>query len=128
MLVTDATPIAVKKMVGDAVRRCRWRNVAEAHPSLHKGCNFEPIFKLLGSKRNDGEWNAMLRGMLKSVVANRQFPQSRCYQAGWVQHPKCIFCLHAEVSGEKVVATLSSKRELAAGMAETRRERLEPLV
>ena len=97
-------------MIEAAVRRWRWRNVAEAHPSLHEGCNFEPIFKLLGSRRKDSEWNATLRGMLKSVVANRQFPQSRCYQAGWVQHSKCICCLHAEVSGEKMMATMSSER------------------
>ena len=80
----------------------------EAHPSLHEGCNFEPIYKLLNSKKNDSEWNATLMGMLRSIVANRQFPQSRCYQAAWVQHPKCIFCLHAEVSGQKLVATLGS--------------------
>lgn len=55
-------PIVVKRMVEAAVRRWRWRNVAEAHPSLHNGCNFEPIFKLLNSKRNDAEWNAALGG------------------------------------------------------------------
>ena len=105
-------PIVVKKMVEAAVRRWRWRNVAEAHPSLHKGCNFEPIFKLIGSKRNDEGWNPFLRGMLKSVVANRQFPQSRCHQAGWVQHPKCIFCLHTEVTGEQLHAKLCKERSV----------------
>lgn len=114
-------------MVEAAVRRWRWRNAAEAHPSLHKGCNFERISKLLGSKRNDGEWNAMLMGMLNSVVANMQFPQSRCYQAGWVQHPKCIFCLHAEVSGEQIVATLSSERA-GGGKGGDTQKAMEPMV
>ena len=102
------SPIVVKRMIEAAVRRWRWRNVAEAHPCLHEGCIFEPIYKLLNSKRNDSEWNATLRGMLRSIVANRQFPQSRCFQAGWVQHPKWIFCLHAELSGQRLVATMGS--------------------
>ena len=46
-----------------------------SHPSLHgTGCDFDPIFKLLASKQNDAEWNPKLRAMLKSVIANRQFP------------------------------------------------------
>ena len=67
-------PVVVKRKIEDAVRRWRWRNVARSHPSLQEGCNFEPIFKLLGSKKNDSDWNAPLRGMLRSVVTNREVP------------------------------------------------------
>ena len=49
-------PVVIKRAVEAAVRRWRWRNLAEKHPSLHKvGCSFAPILKLLSSKQNDDE-------------------------------------------------------------------------
>jgi hypothetical protein len=109
-------PIVVKREVEEAVQRWRWRNVGTAHPSLHGvGCDFEPIFKLLNSKRNDATWNPELRSMLKSVVANRQFTQSRCFQCGWVKHPKCLFCLHAAAGGTPVSAKITTKQSKADG-------------
>ena len=56
-----------------------------------------------------------LRAMLKSVVANWQFLRARCHQTGWVQHPKCIFCLEAEVTGKPCVARLAKQRGAAKG-------------
>ena len=81
--------------------------MAAAHPALPAdGANFEPLLKLINSKRNNLGWNPALRGALKSVVANRQYTQLRCYQVGWVKHPKCIFCLHSDVSGKQLVACM----------------------
>ena len=78
-----------------------------AHPALPAdGANFEPALKLINPKRNDSEWNPALRGALKSVVANRQHTQLRCFQAGWVKHPKRISCLHSDVSGKQLVACM----------------------
>ena len=71
-------PIIVKRMVEAAVRRWRWRNVVAEHPSLNDGGAFCPVLKLLTLKRNDAEWNLELRGMLRSVVTNRQF-RSGCF-------------------------------------------------
>ena len=81
--------------------------MAELHPSLKQsGCSFDPILKLLGSSRSDDGWNNKLRASLGSVIANRQYPQTRCFQAGWVSHPKCIFCLHSTVSGTQLMAMM----------------------
>ena len=99
--------------------------MAKAHPSLHGiGCEFDPIFKLLASKQNDGDWNSKLRAMLRSVIANRQSPHARCHQAGWVEHAKCIFCLHGEVTGEPMVAKMpdTDKQHHAAVSGATARD------
>ena len=57
--------------------------MAEIHASLKQpGCSFNPVLKLLGSKRNDDGWNNRLRASLSSVASNRQYPQARCFQAG----------------------------------------------
>ena len=62
--------------------------------------------------------------MLRSVVTNRQFPQCRCFQAGWVERSKCIFCLHAAVSGEVVDASSTAKqRDEAEGRQHRGREK-----
>jgi hypothetical protein len=36
-----------------------------------------------------------MRGALRSAIANRQWPQQRCFKAGFAVHPKCIFCVYA---------------------------------
>eukprot|EP00973_Karenia_brevis_P016117 2203581-Karenia_brevis.AAC.1 len=52
-----------------------------------------PVWSLLNSTQNDEEWNAPLRGALRSVLAGRQWPQQRCFAAGWTSHNRCLFCL-----------------------------------
>ena len=69
-------------------------------PQLKKGGSgvgalMEPVAKLLKSKENDENWNPALRGILKSAIAGRQYPQARAYAAGWATHNKCLFCLHS---------------------------------
>ena len=101
------TPKAVEVEVDEAVRRWRWRNVAEKHASLPPaGANFDPLHKLMNSKKKNAEWGPAYIGELKSVVANRQFPQLRCFSAGWTQHGRCIFCLHEKVTGCRVKTTM----------------------
>ena len=96
-------PIVVKRLVAHSVRNWRWRNIAAAHPSLPKqGANVGPVYKLLNSKRCDDEWNPRFIGALKSVLANRQYTQQRCMAAGWVDHGRCLFCLHAAVTGTTI--------------------------
>ena len=53
----------------------------------------KPIWLLLMSKENSSVWNASLRGSLKSVVTNRQWPQARCFCTSWSTHSSCLFCL-----------------------------------
>ena len=92
-------PVVVARLMEVVVRKWRWSNFAMAHASIRGvGCTFDPILKLLGAKRSDEGWNGELRASLGSVVTNRRYPQCRCFQAGWVEHSKCIFCLHHEVS------------------------------
>ena len=62
--LTIDPPVMVSRLMEAAVRRWRWKNVADAHPSLKSGCAFDPVLKLLNSKRADDRWNAMLRASL----------------------------------------------------------------
>ena len=44
-------PVVVTRLVDDAVRRWKWKNVAAQHPSLpQEGVNIRPIFKLINSE------------------------------------------------------------------------------
>ena len=70
------TPVVIARQTEAAVRRCRWRNLATAHPTLTEGgANFDPIYKLLNARTNNEHWNPMLAGALQSVLANRQYTQ-----------------------------------------------------
>jgi hypothetical protein len=122
-------PIVVARLMEAAVRRWRWRNVAEAHPSLKKhGCTFDPVLKLLNSKRTDDGWNVVLRASLGSIVPNRQYPQERCYRAGWVEHPKCIFCLHSKVACVAHVAAMPERLAAEDSQNQQQQKRQRPLV
>ena len=89
------SPAAVIREVKAAVIRWRWRNVEVLLPRLARGGSgagalMAPIWQLLRSKQNDEEWNATLRGGLRSVLANRQYPQVRVMAAGWAVHDRCV--------------------------------------
>ena len=69
-----------------------------------------PIWQLLKSRQNDENWNPSLRGGLRSVLANRQYPQVRAFAAGWATHNKCFFCFHQLADlGARTVRRTSSK-------------------
>ena len=104
-------PIVVKRLVARSVRSWRWRTSLRPTPrSRSRGMNFGPIYKLLNSKRRGDEWNPRFIGALKSVLANRQYTQQRCMAAGWVEHGRCLFCLHAAVTGTTIEAKLQAYR------------------
>ena len=104
-IILDLTldpPAVVEQQVRLAVVRWRWRNVEAVIPELAangsgRGAMMQPIWTLLKSRREDMEWNASLRSGLASLLAGRQFPQTRCFAAGWVTHNKCTACLQAIV-------------------------------
>ena len=65
-------PTVVARQMDEAVRRWRWRTIAEKHASLPpEGANFDPLYKLINSKKNDQNGGPAFVGELKSVVANR---------------------------------------------------------
>ena len=104
-----------------------------AHPALPAdGANFDPIYKLLRSKSRGVDWNPVLIGALKSITANRQYPQHRCYQAGWVVQFRCLFCLHTAVSGQQLVAsmpevaTISSSDNSSSSASNQCQHRMDP--
>ena len=93
-------PVIVARECDESVRRWRWRSIENVHHSLDSGgaglgATMGPIWKLLRSRENSSSWNPGLRGALRSAIANRQWPQERCFKAGFVAHPKCIFCVYA---------------------------------
>jgi hypothetical protein len=92
-------PAAVAKEVKAAVRRWRWRTVEGSHHSLFsggagRGATMDPLWKLLRSNERSEDWNPSLRGALRSAIAGRQWPQARCFRAGFAVHPKCLFCVY----------------------------------
>ena len=95
-------PKAVEMEVDEAVRRWRWRRIVKHDGDVDadiagRGAFMEPIWKLLRSRQNDDEWNPVLRGSLRSALANRQYPQCRVKAAGWSVHDKCLFCLNSNI-------------------------------
>jgi hypothetical protein len=88
-------PVVVVRAVYDAVRRWRWRAIEDAHHSLSsagagQGAVIAPIWKLLNSREKTPAWNQSLRGVLKSAIANRQWPQERCFKAGFAKHVRVL--------------------------------------
>ena len=107
LYLTLDPPIVVARLSDEAVRRWRWRNVSQIHPSLpESGANLNPLYKLLNAKTTNDDWNPHLIGALKSVLAGRQHTQQRAHRNNWVDHAKCIFCLHASVTGQPHVASM----------------------
>ena len=53
-----------------------------------------PIWDLLKSRQNDGEWNPACRGGLRSAFSGRQYPQVRVFAAGWSEHNRGLCCLN----------------------------------
>ena len=60
----------------------------------------EPIWQLLKLKTSDKDWNAAHKGCLKSVMANKQYPQTRVKKCGWSLHDRCLLCLRGIVDAE----------------------------
>ena len=77
---------------------------------------FEAIWSLLRSKANDEQWGPKFKGALSSVVAARQFTQSRVFAAGWSDHNRCLACLQRIVMSEESESerTLRTEREKVA--------------
>ncbi len=100
-------PIVVARECEDAVRRWRWRVVEETVPSLASGgagfgADFSPVLKLLRPSSESTEWTAEYRGALRSAVLGRQWPQARCYAAGFTDHNRCCLCLSNVLSAHGV--------------------------
>ena len=90
-------PIVVARECEAAVRRWRWRAVATAFPALEPsgGAHFAPVLALMQPASESRVWTADLRAALRSAVLGRQWPQSRCFAAGYASHNKCCLCLAA---------------------------------
>ena len=72
----------------------------------------DPIWTLLSSNKNTTHWNRKLRGGLKSLVAGKQYSQTRVMAAGWAKHNRCLACLQTIVEGEEASWQRAARIEL----------------
>ena len=103
-LILDPPKVVVNHVYA-AVQRWRWRRVEKQLPKLAssgtgRGPLIEPIWQLLSTKSKEQNWTAAHKGCLQSVMANRQFTQSRVMQCGWAKHDRCLLCLSRIVDAE----------------------------
>ena len=103
-LILDPPKVVVNHVFA-AVQRWRWRRVERQLPRLAssgagRGPLIEPIWQLLKPKSKEQNWTAAHKGCLQSVMANRQYTQSRVMQCGWAQHDRCLLCLSKMVDAE----------------------------
>ena len=93
------SPAVVKIVCHAAVQRWWWRNVQWKFPTLALGnlgvgAEMQGIWQLLRSKEETERWNHHFRGAWKSAFAGRQYPQSRCFVAGFASHDRRLVCLY----------------------------------
>ena len=94
------SPKAVQLAVRSSVRRWRDRRLANSYPGLDPGhaglVSYGVRTALRGPPKPDepssSSWTAGCRASLRSAVANGQWPQARLWQAGLVDHPRCLLC------------------------------------
>ena len=93
------SPEFVKKQVGEAVWRWRWRRIQSSNPAwastdvAYAGAFMRPIFRLLDPKTRHEKWGPHERAGLRSLVSGRQWPQVRLVAAGYAESRACNFCL-----------------------------------
>jgi hypothetical protein len=97
-------PAMVQRLVRQSVWRWRWRRVETQLPCLVQGLGghgafVQPLFKLFNCS-DRADWGAREKGALRSAFSNRQWPQARLYQAGFVTSPNCRLCILAGVCDE----------------------------
>ena len=90
-------PAHVVQLIVESVWRWRWRRVEAKFPHLAQeggghGPFIEPIFKLLSAKPS-ASWGASHQGALRSVLANRQWTQTRLHRAGLASTRNCRLCV-----------------------------------
>jgi hypothetical protein len=83
-------PVVVVRCVHESVKRWRWAKVATKHSQLNANTQlvqFDSVQRVLGAKKfkdHSVEMTRNIQGGLRSALANRQWPQSRCFNAGFV--------------------------------------------
>ena len=90
-------PAYVRDEVRASVWRWRWRNVEAKIPAVRNGLGgdgalFCPIFQLLRAKHSS-QWGSKEKAGLRSVIANRQWTQTRLHSAGMVLSRNCRPCV-----------------------------------
>ena len=114
-------PVVVARECEAAVRRWRWRSVEQDFPSLDsggagRGAFFGPVMALLRPKSESPEWTSDLRGALRSAVLGRQWPQSRCFAAGYADHNRCCLCVEAALAHHGVSCIDELPHEVIDGL------------
>ena len=90
------SPAWVLGKVRESVHRWRWRRVEAVHSAALGKCRgngplWRPILGALNGK-DSKNWGPKEKGALRSLVANRQWPQQRLHAAGMVSDSTCKLC------------------------------------
>ena len=56
------------------------------------GFQFSPIWKVLNGRRHPHDWAPQPRAAIISPICGRQWPQARCWRAGFATHDRCLRC------------------------------------
>ena len=89
-------PVVVRVEVCSAVRRWRDRNIFAKFPHLgpaahSKGLHLRPLWTAL--RRRGPDWDGGHQASLRAAIADRQWPQDRCWTANWAPHDRCVLCV-----------------------------------
>ena len=99
LVLTLDPPVVVRAEVMASVRRWRDRLVFSKYKHLGQfdeshGLHLKPLWKALRPSHVPS-WNEAHQAGLRSAFADRQWPQDRCWTAGWTQHDRCMLCVEA---------------------------------
>ena len=97
LLFDTDSPAVIKEEVSRAVRRWRDMRIFRKHPHLgdtasSHGLQFSPIWNVLNGRRHPPDWGPPQRAALISSISGRQWPQARCWRAGFTTHDHCMLC------------------------------------
>jgi hypothetical protein len=93
--VDESPPRCIEALATEAARMLLWGKEKASHPELHEISPLplmKPVMDLLHAKSRQEDWTSHNQGQLRMAVVNGRWPQSRLFEAGYVEDPRCSLC------------------------------------